>query len=63
MKGDAKRLIRELQTAIDANGGDDVFVGFVSMDEDEAYGYEEYVSMYTSSKSFDGVPIAIIKHG
>lgn len=59
----AKNLIRDLQSLIDANDGDDVLVGFVSTGEDEAYGYEEYVSMYTSSKSFDGVPIAIIKHG
>ena len=59
----AKALIRDLQSLIDANDGDDVLVGFVSMDEDEAYGYEEYVSMYAGTMSFDGMPVAIIKYG
>lgn len=59
----AKALIRDLQSLIDANDGDDVLVGFVSTDEDEAYGYEEYVSMYAGTMAFDGMPVAIIKYG
>lgn len=62
MKGDAKRLIRELQEAIDANGGDDVFVGFVSMDEGEKYGHAEFVATDMSSETVLGRPLVVITY-
>lgn len=58
----AKDLIRDLQDAIDDNGGYDVHLGLVPMDDGEKYGHEEYVSLYISDETFNGTPIAIITY-
>lgn len=59
----AKRLIEELQLAIDANGGDDLWVGLVDMDEGEKYGHAEMLSVYTSEEApVFGMPTVVITY-
>lgn len=56
----AKRLIRELQSAIDDNDGDDVLVGLDSMEDDGKYGYAELVCVASDRDVYDGRPAVVL---
>lgn len=58
----AKKLVDELQAAIAANDGADMWVGLQDMDDYGKYGYAELVSTHTSDEIVAGMPTVVLTY-
>lgn len=65
MRNSAKNLIRVLEAAVEANGGEDLFIGLISLDEVKQgdYGYSgDLVSVHTEDIDENGMPTVILTY-